>query len=94
MSGIEDKPLVVTVATALKISALSRTTIYRMINSGQLASKVIGRKRLISYAALEALLLTPGGPKSATTNLPQHRRAEPPEVMNGRAVRARGLDRD
>lgn len=49
------EPLSVDIATAVKLTSIGRTRIYELINSGELASKTIGRRRVIPYAALKAL---------------------------------------
>jgi hypothetical protein len=52
------KPITVTVAKAQKISGLGRTTIWNLIKAGRLERRRIGRRTLIVYRSLEALLLT------------------------------------
>jgi excisionase family DNA binding protein len=56
------KPLTVTVATAKKLSGLGNTTIWALIKDRTLETVHVGRRRLITYRSLEALLtpcLTP-----------------------------------
>ncbi len=50
------KPLAVPVETALEISGLGRTKLYELIKEGKLKTVTIGRRRLINYASLEALV--------------------------------------
>ena len=50
------KPLAVTVKTAREITGLGNTKIYALIKESRLESVAIGRRRLISYASLEALI--------------------------------------
>lgn len=50
------KPLTVTVKTARKISGLGNTTLYRLIKEKRLETISIGRRRLVKYASLEALV--------------------------------------
>lgn len=50
------KPLTVPVKTACEISGLGVTSIYELMNAGKLQSTTIGRRRLIIYSSLEALL--------------------------------------
>lgn len=49
-------PITLTVSEALRLSGLGRTTLYGLIAEGKLASSTVGRRRLISYASLKALL--------------------------------------
>ena len=50
------KPLSVTVATARKLSGLGNTTLWRLIKERQLEAVRVGRRTLITYRSLEALL--------------------------------------
>jgi excisionase family DNA binding protein len=50
------KPLAVPVGTALEISGLGRTKLYELIKEGKLKTVAIGRRRLINFASLEALV--------------------------------------
>jgi len=61
------KPLAVTVSSARKLTGLGNTTIWALIKNGKLKSVRIGRRRLITYASLEALL-------SPSTDAPKPRR--------------------
>ena len=47
------EPLTVRVATAVKLTGLSRSRIYELIQSGDLPAKKIGRSTLISFADLK-----------------------------------------
>lgn len=50
------KPLTVTVETALKLSGLGRTKLYELINQEIIKTVTVGRRRLVVYASLEALV--------------------------------------
>jgi excisionase family DNA binding protein len=50
------KPLTVTVATAKKISGLGNTTVWGLIKQGKLEAVRIGRRTLVTFRSLEALL--------------------------------------
>jgi excisionase family DNA binding protein len=50
------KPLSVTVATARKLSGLGNTTLWRLIKERQLETVRVGRRTLITFRSLEALL--------------------------------------
>jgi excisionase family DNA binding protein len=51
------KPLTVNVRQASRLSGLGRSTLWKMIRSGVLNSVMVGHRRLIVFASLEALLL-------------------------------------
>jgi excisionase family DNA binding protein len=53
---VTDEPLSVTIPTALRLSGIGRTKLYSLIAEGKLASSTVGRRRLVSYASLKALL--------------------------------------
>ena len=44
----------VDIATAARLLGISRTSLYAALDSGQLASRHIGRRRLVPRSALEA----------------------------------------
>lgn len=50
------KPLTVTIDDTCKITGLGNTKIYELINQGKLKSIAIGRRRLVLYSSIEALL--------------------------------------
>jgi hypothetical protein len=50
------KPLAVTVATARKVSGLGNTTIWALIKNQTLEVVRVGRRTLITFRSLEALL--------------------------------------
>jgi hypothetical protein len=50
------KPITVTVAMARKISGLGNTTIWLLIKQGKLETVHVGRRTLIRFTSLEALL--------------------------------------
>jgi excisionase family DNA binding protein len=47
-------PIAVTIAAAVELSGMSRTSIYEALNRGDLKAHKAGRRTLISYASLEA----------------------------------------
>jgi Helix-turn-helix domain len=49
-------PISVSIHDAVRLTSLSRSRIYELIGEGILASKSIGRRRVIPYAALEKLI--------------------------------------
>ena len=55
------KPLTVTVAMARKISGLGNTTLWALIKDRRLQAVRIGRRTLITYHSLEALLAPDSG---------------------------------
>ena len=50
------EPLAVDVITALEISGLGRTKFYELIRDKRLKTVVVGRRRLINYQSLKALV--------------------------------------
>jgi excisionase family DNA binding protein len=50
------KPVSVTVPTALALTGIGRTKFYELIKSGEIKTITIGRRRLVVYASLEALV--------------------------------------
>ena len=50
------KPLAVTIEAACKIVGVGRTTMWALIKDGRVKSATIGRRRLVIFASLEALL--------------------------------------
>jgi excisionase family DNA binding protein len=53
------EPLTVRVSTAVRITGLSRSRIYELIQSGDLEAVKVGRATLIRYGSLQ--VLTAGG---------------------------------
>jgi hypothetical protein len=51
------KPLTVTVATARKISGLGNTTLWALIKDRKPETVRIGRRTLVTFRSLEALLM-------------------------------------
>ena len=76
-TGLSDyegaKPLSLTVATAKKLSGLGNTTPWRLIKERQLETVHVGRRTLITYRSLEALLT----PRLALQARPRRGRARP-----------------
>ncbi len=59
MLHTDPKPLTVTVATARKISGLGNTTLWALIKARKLETVHIGRRTLVTFRSLEALLTPP-----------------------------------
>jgi excisionase family DNA binding protein len=55
----DDKPLTITVKQARRISGLGNTTLYALTKAGKISSVQIGRRRLIVFKSLEALVTPP-----------------------------------
>jgi excisionase family DNA binding protein len=53
------QPLLVSIPDAAKLLSVSRTAIYQLVSSGELASLTIGRRRLIPVSALRSLAGVP-----------------------------------
>lgn len=49
------EPLTVRISTAVRITGLSRSRIYELIQSGDLDTVKVGRATLVQYASLKAL---------------------------------------
>lgn len=60
MTGLPDEgkiePLTVRVATAVRITGLSRSRIYELIQSGDIETIKVGRATLIPFRSLKALV--------------------------------------
>lgn len=54
-----EKPLLVSVERARTMLGLGRTKIYELLNAGEIPSRILGGRRLIPVAALEALAAQP-----------------------------------
>jgi excisionase family DNA binding protein len=50
------KPVTLTINSTCDATGLSRTTIYGLINQGRLKTIAIGRRRLVVYSSIEALM--------------------------------------
>jgi len=50
------EPLTVRISTAVRITGLSRSRIYELIQSGDLQTVKVGRATLIQYGSLKALI--------------------------------------
>jgi hypothetical protein len=59
MDSNELKPLTVTVATARRVSGLGNTTVWALIKAQKLETVHVGRRTLITFRSLEALLAPP-----------------------------------
>ncbi len=49
-------PIAVTIPDAVKVSGMSRTSIYEALKRGDLTARKAGRRTLISFADLQAYL--------------------------------------
>lgn len=58
------QPLAVTVKTACKLVGVGNTTMWALIKQGRVKTARIGRRRLVIYASLEALLISEAGAPS------------------------------
>ena len=56
------EPLTVRVSTAVRITGLSRSRIYELIQSGDLEIVKVGRATLVQYGSLKALITARDGP--------------------------------
>lgn len=54
------EPLTVRVSTAVRITGLSRSRIYELIQSGDLDTVKVGRATLVQYESLKALATARG----------------------------------
>ena len=72
------KPLTVTVATARKLSGLGNTTIWALIKNRTLDTVHVGRRTLITYRSLEALLTPCLAPQARP-----RRRGRPRRIATG-----------
>jgi excisionase family DNA binding protein len=50
------KPISVTVNDAVKASGLSRSTLYKALQSGDLTARKVGKRTLILFASLERFI--------------------------------------
>ena len=50
------EPLAITIAQFRSLIPLSRTTVYEKINDGSLRTLLVGRRRLILWSSVEALV--------------------------------------
>ena len=50
------EPLSVRIATAVKLTGIGRSTLYELINSGQIETVKIGRSTFIPYRCLKRLI--------------------------------------
>lgn len=52
------EPLTVRISTAVRITGLSRSRIYELIQEGEITTVKIGRATLVQFASLKALTST------------------------------------
>jgi excisionase family DNA binding protein len=53
---LPSKPLAIPVNDALQAIGLGRTKFYELVKEGRIKTVVIGRRRLVVYSSLEALI--------------------------------------
>lgn len=56
------EPLTVRISTAVRITGLSRSRIYELIQAGELDTVKVGRATLIQYQSLKALTASGAAP--------------------------------
>ncbi|KQM99204.1 hypothetical protein ASE85_10825 [Sphingobium sp. Leaf26] len=56
------EPLTVRISTAVRITGLSRSRIYELIQAGDLDTVKVGRATLVQYESLKSLTTGRGGP--------------------------------
>ena len=56
------EPLTVRISTAVRITGLSRSRIYELIQSGDLEIVTVGRATLVQFGSLKALITARDGP--------------------------------
>ncbi len=54
--GLPTEPLSVRIATAVKLTGIGRSTLYELINSGEIETVKIGRSTFIPYRCLKKLV--------------------------------------
>lgn len=50
------EPIALTIAEAIKVSGLGKSTLYEMLSDGRIEGRKIGRKRLILTRSLRSLI--------------------------------------
>ena len=50
------KPISATIDDTCKITGLGRSTVYELIKQGKLKAVAVGRRRLVLYSSIEALI--------------------------------------
>ena len=53
---LPNEPLSVRIATAVKLTGIGRSTLYELINSGEIETVKIGRSTFIPYRCLKRLI--------------------------------------
>jgi excisionase family DNA binding protein len=64
------EPLTVRISTAVRITGLSRSRIYELIQSGDLETVKVGRATLIQYGSLKSLTAGAACLKAEPTDIP------------------------
>ncbi len=57
MLSHSQEPLTVTIPTARSITGLGTTTIYQLIKDNRLQTVKVGRRTLVTYSSLKALVM-------------------------------------
>jgi hypothetical protein len=76
-AALDWKPLTITIATARRVSGLGNTKIWELIKDRKLETVRIGRRTLVTYRSMEALL----APDPRLEPKP-HRRGRPRKVRD------------
>lgn len=63
------EPMAFSVADAVAITGLGRTTLYTLMDSGQLGYCKIGKRRMIRRSDIQALFAIPGRPVARTARV-------------------------
>ena len=78
--GYSIAPIAVTFATGKKLSGLGLTTLWKLASEGRIELVRVGRRTLITYRSLQALLTPQVGPE------PTPRRSTPARRPKGRSA--------
>lgn len=81
MTGNEIAPLAASIKQAGAALGVGKSTIYKLIGTGELESTLIGTRRVIVYESLKALLRPAAGPKQEPARNPPR----PPTGKRGAA---------
>ena len=49
-------PITISIAEACRLAGIGKTSLYELLNAGKIEAVRVGRRRLIKFASLEALL--------------------------------------
>jgi excisionase family DNA binding protein len=73
---LSQERIVISVKEVMALTGLGRNSLYKLINSGQLASVKIGQRRVVKLASLHELLNAPQVPGAA----PRPKYGRPPKT--------------